>query len=140
MSHIFISYSKVDAEFAAVLMAKLKDGRFETWMDQSGLRAGSAWSEEIDQAIRMAMAMVVIVTPDSTGSEYVTYEWSFALGAGVRVVPILRRQARMHPRLDRLQNLNFHGSSRPWNKLILELESVRTEVRKPTGKSSRRSG
>jgi hypothetical protein len=128
MSHIFISYSKVDEEFAAVLMANLKDGGFETWMDQSGLRAGSEWSEEIDRAIRTAMAVVLIVTRDSAASEYVTYEWSYALGARVRVIPILRRQAPLHPRLGRLQNLNFQGSARPWNKLIRELESVRAEL------------
>jgi hypothetical protein len=127
MSHIFISYSKVDAEFAAVLMAKLRDGGFETWMDQSRLRAGSQWGGEIDQGIRTAMATVLIVTPDSTKSEYVTYEWSYALGAGVRVIPILRRPAPMHPRLGRLQSLNFHGSARPWDRLIRELESVRAD-------------
>jgi hypothetical protein len=140
MSHIFISYSKVDAAFASVLMTNLRDGGFETWMDQSKLRAGSAWSEEIDRAIRTAMALVLIVTPDGTKSEYVTYEWCYALGAGVRVIPIFRRRAQMHPVLGKLHGMEFYGSARPWKELIRQLEFIKAEVAAKPLDQSRNAG
>src|SRR5271154_2190134 len=114
MSHIFISYNQEDADFAAVLMTNLEKAGFDTWMDKNRLRAGSDWSQEIDQGIFTAMAVVLVMSPDSRASEYVTYEWSCALGAGVPVIPVLRRDTKIHPRLGRLQYLDFRGSVRPW--------------------------
>jgi hypothetical protein len=32
------------------------------------------------------------MTPDAKASEYVTYEWAFAWGAGVRVIPIMYKE------------------------------------------------
>ena len=127
MSHIFISYNQEDADFAAVLMTNLEKDGFDTWMDKSRLRAGSDWSQEIDQGIFTAMAVVLVMSPNSRASEYVTYEWSCALGAGVSVIPVLLRETQIHPRLGRLQYLDFTGSVRPWTDLIRELESVKAE-------------
>jgi HEAT repeat protein len=127
MSHIFISYNQEDADFAAVLMTNLEKAGFDTWMDRNRLRAGSDWSQEIDQGIFTAMAVVLVMSPDSRASEYVTYEWSCALGAGVPVIPVLRRETKIHPRLGRLQYLDFRGSVRPWNDLIRELETIKAE-------------
>jgi HEAT repeat protein len=127
MSHIFISYNQEDADFAAVVMTTLEKAGFDTWMDKNRLRPGSDWSQEIDQGILTALAVVLVMSPHSRASEYVTFEWSYALGAGVRVVPLLRRETQIHPRLSRLQHLNFSGTVRPWNDLIRELESVKAE-------------
>jgi hypothetical protein len=124
MSHVFISYDRKDTAFAEVLKRELEGGGFNVWMDTSGLRAGSEWSQEIDHNIRTAMALVVIITPDSVASSYVSYEWSYALGAGVHVIPVLRRRAETHLRLSRLHNFNFCGSARPWRELIEELKSI----------------
>ena len=46
------------------------------------LRPGSDWRQEIDRAIRDSFVLIVVVSPDSKASEYVTYEWAFALGLG----------------------------------------------------------
>jgi hypothetical protein len=127
MSHIFISYQQEDADFAAVLMMELEKAGFDTWLDKQRLRAGSDWSEEIDQGVRAAAALVLVLSPASRASEYVTYEWSCAIGAGVRVVPLLRRDTEIHPRLRRLQYLDFRGNVRPWSNLFGELQSIALE-------------
>lgn len=127
MSHIFISYNQEDADFAAVLMMTLEKAGFDTWMDKSRLRAGTDWSEEIDRGILTALAVVLVISPDSRQSEYVTYEWSCALGAGVHVVPLLRRDTEAHPRLRRLQYLDFRGNVRPWDELVRLLNSIKAE-------------
>jgi HEAT repeat protein len=126
MSHVFISYNQEDADFAGLLMMRLEKAGFATWMDKSRLRAGSDWSQEIDQGITDAFALVVIMSPSAKASEYVTYEWSFALGTGIPVLPVLRKQTDLHPRLNRIQYLNFKHDH-PWEKLVDELSEIQTK-------------
>ena len=126
MSHVFISYSQVDADFASVMMTKLEKAGLDTWFDRGRLRPGSDWSEEIDSAIFNASALILVMSPDSRASEYVTYEWSFALGASIRILPLLLRDTEIHPRLRRLHYLDFRSSIRPWDELVSELTAIRT--------------
>lgn len=126
MSHIFISYHQGDADFAAVLSINLEKAGFDTWMDKNRLRPGQDWSVEIDEAITGAHALIVIMSPEAKASEYVTYEWSFALGAGVQVIPVLYKETTLHPRLARIQYLKFTDTTvRPWDVLM---ETVKEAV------------
>jgi len=103
------------------------------------LQAGEDWREMIDRAIRESMAVIAILSPESVASAYVTYEWAFALGAGVPVVPVLLRATPLHPRLEELQFLDFtNRRARPWTALVERLEASRgsgsgkKRPRKPT--------
>lgn len=78
---VFISYQHKDAEFAENLMHRIKDAGFDSWVDSEDLRAGEEWQVGIDQAIKNAFALIVIMSSDAQASEYVIYEWSFAWGA-----------------------------------------------------------
>lgn len=119
MSHIFISYHQGDADFAAVMSIHIEKASFDTWMDKNRLRPGQDWSVEIDEAIINAHALIVIMSPEAKASEYVTYEWSFALGAGVPVIPVMYKDTTLHPRLARLQHLKFTDTTvRPWDVLM----------------------
>lgn len=119
MSHIFISYNQSDADFAAVLSIHIEKAGVDTWMDKSRLRPGQDWSVEIDEAILNSHALVLVISPEAKASEYVTYEWSFALGAGVPVIPVLYKETALHPRLARVHYLKFTDTTvRPWEKLI----------------------
>ena len=112
---VFISYQHADAEFAENLMFRIKDAGFNSWVDSENLRAGEEWQVRIDQAIKSAFALIVIMTPEAQASEYVTYEWSFAWGAGVKVIPVMYKQTQLHPRLKTLQYLDFTNfPTRPW--------------------------
>lgn len=78
MPHVFISYAHYDNDFAEILTAKLKKVVFLHWVDSEHLGAGEDWRQAIDDAIREAFVVVVILSPSSKTSEYVTYEWAFA--------------------------------------------------------------
>ena len=118
MNHIFISHSHEDTDFAEVCQTRLTQAGLTVWTDV-GIRGGADWRKEIDRAIKDASALVVVVTPDAKASEYVTYEWAFAWGAEIKVVPILLKKTKLHPRLDSLQYLDFTNRVvRPWDKLI----------------------
>lgn len=121
MSHIFISYQRADVEFAKTLKGELDLAGYTSWIDAESLRAGESWRKAIDSALREAGAVILIMTPNAKKSEYVTYEWAFALGADKRVIPILLQPTELHPRLEDLQYVDFSQGDN-WTKLLDELQ------------------
>ena len=125
--HIFICYQHEDSDFAQVLINQIEKAGFHTWIDDNHLQVGEDWRTGIDQAIKDAFALIVIMSPKAKASEYVTYEWAFAWGARVKVIPVLYKETPLHPRLDALQYLNFTDRVvRPWDTLINTLTILAT--------------
>lgn len=115
----FISHDHSDGDFAELLKLRLDKEGYGAWIDLERLRVGEDWRQEIDTAISNATALIVIMSPEARQSEYVTYEWAFAWGVGVPVIPILLKETSLHPRLASLQYLDFtNRAARPWDKLI----------------------
>jgi HEAT repeat protein len=87
------------------------------------------------------MALILIMSPASLNSKYVAYEWAFALGIGVKVVPVLIAQVgfgEVHPRLEVLQYLDFtHYGAGLWERLIQRLREVEDQHRPNTVRVSR---
>ncbi len=67
------------------------------------------------------------MSPDAKASEYVTYEWAFAWGCGIKVIPVMYRKTELHPRLGALQYLDFTGRIRPWDSLMKTLKTVESK-------------
>jgi tetratricopeptide (TPR) repeat protein len=125
MNQVFISYQHDDGDFADVLIQKVKEAGFSTWIDNDQLQAGTDWREGIDHAIKESCALIVIMSPVAKASEYVTYEWAFAWGTGVKVIPVVYKQTPLHPRLETLHYLNFTSRiARPWEKLVESLKEA----------------
>lgn len=125
MSHVFISYNHDDGDFAELLQSRIERVGFNTWMDEGQLRAGQNWRVEIDRAIREAFALIVVMTPRAKTSEYVTYEWAFAWGVGVEVIPLVFEETQLHPRLEALHYLDFtNRSARRWDRLMEALRKA----------------
>ena len=121
MAYLFVCYDREDRDFAEVVQAKLERAGHDTSMDFDILSAGDDWQDKLDLAIRQSAAIVVIMSPEARVSEYVAYEWAFALGAGVRVIPIELRTTPFPPRLNGLHRLDFTGQNRPWDTLLAEV-------------------
>ena len=125
MKQVFISYQHDDEDFADILIQKVKEAGYSTWIDNDQLQAGTDWREGIDHAIKASCALIVIMSPAAKASEYVTYEWAFAWGAGVKVIPIVYKQTPLHPRLETLHYLNFTShTAHPWERLLESLKKV----------------
>ena len=129
--HVFIAYKHEDNIFANQLIHKVQSAHFRVWIDEEQLRAGDNWREAINGAIRQSFAVILIMTPEARLSEFVTYEWAFALGAGVKVIPVLLRHTpQMHPQLDQLQYLDFTDQlNQPWDRLMARLREVKGEYK-----------
>ncbi|PAY17507.1 hypothetical protein CKO51_20805 [Rhodopirellula sp. SM50] len=126
MTNAFISYASEDAIFADLARMKLQEAGMEVWLDQGALRVGDEWRRAIDDGISSCDVFLVVISPKSCDSPYVTYEWAFALGNGKRVIPLLLEDAVLHPRLDVLQYLDFRDRNAfPWKSLIQEAAGAR---------------
>jgi Tol biopolymer transport system component len=74
MSHIFISYSKKDIDFARHLRKLLQDHGFAVWMDETKLVPSQRWWPTIETNIRSCAAFVIIMSPSAAESDWVERE------------------------------------------------------------------
>lgn len=123
MPYVFISYAHEDIDFVDKLANILKGADVETWRDQQ-LRTGENWRSEIDDKIAECTIFIVVMSSAAKSSEYVTYEWAYALGLRKTVFVLKKEGVALHARIFDLQNLDFtsyQDSNRPWGKLIDDL-------------------
>lgn len=133
MKHIFISYKRNDPithNFIELLQVQLKSKNFDYWNDRN-IVPGENWEAAIDNAIRDAYAVILLITRASVNSQYITYEWSSAFAKKIKVIPlVLEQEVDIHPRLDKTQYIDFSDTSdrtHKWQQLFDELTSIRTE-------------
>lgn len=74
MTHVFISYSRKDIDFARHLRHLLQDQGFAVWMDETGLGASERWWPTIEKNIIGCGAFIVIMSPDAQSSDWVERE------------------------------------------------------------------
>jgi DNA-binding SARP family transcriptional activator len=96
---IFISYSRVDSEFAYRLRADLEVSGFSVWIDTAklGAEGGQEWLRIIQDAVSTCQAMLVVVSPDSVQSRYVHMEYHFAQLQQKLVIPLHYRTVSSVP-------------------------------------------
>ena len=130
MKHIFVSYAREDKKFAQNLNKRLRASHQIPWQDRINLLGGENYQVAIDDALRKAEALVLIMSPYATKSHYVTYEWAFALGAGVPVIPVVKKPTISHPRLSTIQYIDFTtGRGAPFVGLLKALPTRSSKVR-----------
>ena len=89
MAHIFVSYKHSDEDDVRELMDHIQKAGFGIWRDKENIDPGSTWRQEINKGIWDAIAVVAVISPEAIKSRYVLYEWAFALGARVPLIPVL---------------------------------------------------
>jgi hypothetical protein len=133
MKHIFISYSPKDTRYMTTMRDNLLRIGFRPWIDRNP-RPNADWRFEVDDAIRAADGVLVIVSPAAADSTYVTYEWALALGHGIPVVPVIFARARMHPRLQTLEQFDYTGFTSEahfWDYFTREIQRIFNTVPQP---------
>lgn len=104
---IFLSYSRVNQQFALKLACELKSDGFSVWMDQFDIPTGSRWDDEIEKALRGSQIFLFIMTPASIASENARDEVGYAMDHGMRILPVLLEECEIPLRLRRLQYVDF---------------------------------
>jgi hypothetical protein len=113
---VFISYSHKDKPFVQNLTLDLEKMGLDIWVDSSTIKGGEYWGREIQKAIDECSFFIVVLTPDSVESKWVTNELSYALSKGLRILPIMLRQCEIPLALLKYQYLDFTETS---NKVAL---------------------
>lgn len=88
MSHIFISYSHKDTDYAHKLADALQNKGINVWIDER-LDYGSQWPHEIQKQLDTCSAFIVIMSPRSFASEWVQSELQRAKRKLKPIFPLL---------------------------------------------------
>lgn len=89
---VFISYSRKDNDVTRRIVRFLQREGIKIWLDNERLIPGTAvWEEEIETAIKVASAVIVVMSPDSKNSEWVRREVSLADQYHKQIFPLLVR-------------------------------------------------
>ena len=103
----FLSYSRVNKDFALRLAKELKSEGFDIWLDQLDIPAGSRWDREVERALKESEIFMIILTPASVDSENVLDEIGYAIDNGKRFLPVLLENCEVPLRLRRFQYVDF---------------------------------
>ena len=104
---VFISYSRKDIKFARRLAGDLENAGFEAWWDISDLKGGDDWVRVIPIAIAASQFFVVLLSPDSIQSEWVSKEYTYALVNRMKIVPAMIRPCSVPFALNTINYINF---------------------------------
>lgn len=108
MARIFISYSRMDEVFARRLAESFSALGVDVWIDVEDIPAGMKWSSAIQEGLRAAELMLVIISPTSMASINVEDEWQYFLDKKKPVIPVRWIPTDVHFQLNRLQYIDFH--------------------------------
>jgi hypothetical protein len=111
MTQIFISYSRKDIGFARKLAGDLEKAGYTVWWDITDLRGGDDWVRVIPEAIETSDFVIVVLSPDSTVSEWVRKEYTQAISLRKRIIPIMLRTTGVPFALNTINYLDFTSES-----------------------------
>lgn len=88
--YFFVSYSREDTVKQRQVVKELRERGLNIWVDIENLTPGTpTWEREIEKAIRGAMGIIVLLSPESNNSEWVRREISFGEQHRKRIFPAL---------------------------------------------------
>ena len=127
----FLSYSRINKDFAVKLAKELKSEGFHIWFDQLDIPPGARWDAEVEKALEESEIFMVIITPASAKSENVLDEIGYAIDSGKRILPVLLETSTLPLRLRRFQYVDF--TSKSFDEGIESArELLRTLIAQPT--------
>jgi hypothetical protein len=89
--HVFLSYSRRDSDMMRRVRDDLTGARLPVWTDEKIEPGTPAWFREVEAAIDKAFCLVVVLSPDAKGSEWVGKEIEYAQMLKKTILPVLAR-------------------------------------------------
>jgi hypothetical protein len=89
---VFISHSSNDKDLVRRIADVLKESGMDVWDDTREILPGDNWAEKIAKALEESQAMVVLLTPDTLNSKWMSWDIQYALGQmayNKRIIPVL---------------------------------------------------
>ena len=121
-AQVFISYSHQDIDFAIDLATSLAKAEISIWQDIESLKGGEIWADEIEKGLLLSKMVLVIISPSANKSDWVKKEYTYALTAKRKVVPLLYKDCDIPFLLNNIQYIDF--SKQDYNLALNELIDV----------------
>ncbi len=116
----FISYSRVNSDFAVRLAQDLKSAGFDVWLDQLDIPTGARWDDAIEKALETSVIFLIVLSPQSIQSQNVKDEIGYAIDAGKQILPVVIEDCKVPFRLRRFQYVDFTG--RPYEESLVKIK------------------
>ena len=91
---VFISYGR-EPNYGTPIAQELHDRIYELenpplkpFLDTSDLNEGDKWRPQLAREIEDSFLLIVLCSQKANGSQYVTFEWSYAMGKQKPILPI----------------------------------------------------
>lgn len=125
ITSVFLSYALQDRELVQKLIDALEAGGIEAFSSARTLDTGTEW-QHIEQAIKAADAVVVVVGSKGEPDRTQQFEWRVALEEkwekpGKRLIPLLLRNAPLPSFLSGRQGLRVRDPKKEWGKAVVQL-------------------
>lgn len=78
MSHVYLSYTHEDKDYADLIEAELTERGHTTWRDTSQIESGADWGEALQRALNDAYAILILASQSALQSDWVQQEMHFA--------------------------------------------------------------
>ena len=138
-THVFLSYSRRDGDFAERLRERLLARGFEAYLDKHDIAPGEDWRARLGGLIENADTIVFLISPDSVASDICDWEVNHAELLGKRVLPVVHREPEHNDVPERLRRLNYvfmrtdaeeeSGFSKLESALSVDIAWIRTHTR-----------
>lgn len=125
---VFISYPHRDRGLAEELIKKLRAHNISISVAEN-LEVGEHWQAKIEQAVKLADAVVVLVDPKGEPDSHQQFEWSTALEAEwedptKRLIPLLLGNAKLPSFLSSKKALRVRNPEKEWDRAVEQLVRV----------------
>lgn len=118
---VYLSYSRKDFYTALLMQFRLQRMGLQVYMDPAELRGRGNWEDRVGEHIMESHALILLLSEAARQSDYVTYEWIYADGADITVIPVMIEYVEnLHPRLCRDRILMWYyrrPEDYPWDEL-----------------------
>jgi tetratricopeptide (TPR) repeat protein len=104
----FISYAHKDAIRVEEINEILQDAGYDVWYDHE-LIGGEEWQIQLEENIKIANAVIYIMSPDSVASKYCEQELEQARRFKKPIIPILIKDVSIPPHTTHIQYVDFRG-------------------------------
>jgi hypothetical protein len=105
--YYFISYSRQETPFVDSFSRELDKRGIKNWVDFRSLVPGHAWQPQLDEAVKNAAAILLVVSRASMSSLPVKDEWTKSLATGERIILIIMEPCQLDPSLAELEWVDF---------------------------------
>ena len=110
---VFISYSRMDEEFAQELVCGLGVAGFEPYLDKHDIVGGEDWEVRLGRLLEIADTIVFVISPDAIASERCQWEVDRTVSSGKRLLPVVWRDVKESEVPSRLKRLNYIYFDKP---------------------------